>query len=56
MSPLFDSGLRSNERAIVSGAQTERRGLAGPAEILLGQEALPADCFKSRTEFLCSTT
>src|SRR5438105_3005909 len=28
----FRRGLRDNERAIVPGAQTERRGLAGPGE------------------------
>jgi hypothetical protein len=32
----FQVGLRHNEKAIVPGAQTERRGGAGPARGLLG--------------------
>src|SRR5260370_23507841 len=56
MSLLFVNGLRDNERAIVPGAQTERTAMAGPAETLLGQKALPADCVKSRTGFLSSIT
>jgi hypothetical protein len=33
------SGLRFNGKAIVPGAQTERRGGAGPVRLLLGGEA-----------------
>src|SRR6516165_130292 len=36
-------GLRYNEKAIAPGAQTERRGLAGPVRTLLGGEDSPAD-------------
>jgi hypothetical protein len=31
----FEVGLRYNERASAAGAQTERRGEAGPVSILL---------------------
>jgi hypothetical protein len=33
---LSGTGLRYNEKAIAAGAQTERRGLAGPVRNLLG--------------------
>jgi hypothetical protein len=33
---LLRSGLRYNENATVAGAQTERRGEAGPVRDLLG--------------------
>jgi hypothetical protein len=33
---LSGTGLRYNEKAIATGAQTERRGLAGPVRDLLG--------------------
>jgi hypothetical protein len=39
------AGLRQNENAIASGAQTERRGGAGPVRNLLGGETLPAAFF-----------
>jgi hypothetical protein len=38
---LFGGGLRYNERAIAPGAQTERRGDAGPVRLLLGGEDSP---------------
>jgi len=37
-----EPGLRYNEKAIYPGAQTERRGLAGPVRDLLGGETSPA--------------
>jgi hypothetical protein len=37
-----EAGLRYNENAIASGAQTERRGEAGPGRGLLGGETSPA--------------
>jgi len=39
---LSETGLRYNEKAIASGTQTERRGLAGPGRDLLGGETSPA--------------
>jgi hypothetical protein len=39
---LSDGGLQYNENAIGPGAQTERRGLAGPVRDLLGGETSPA--------------
>jgi hypothetical protein len=39
---LSRTGLRYNENAIAVGAQTERRGLAGPVRDLLGGETAPA--------------
>jgi hypothetical protein len=39
---LSGTGLRYNENAIAAGAQTERRGLAGPVGDLLGGENPPA--------------
>jgi hypothetical protein len=37
-----EAGLRYNDNAIAAGAQTERRGLAGPVRDLLGGETSPA--------------
>src|SRR5262245_30251796 len=43
MSRLLDRiGLRYNEKAIVAGAQTERRGEAGPVRVLLRGWDAPA--------------
>ena len=39
---LSGAGLRYIEKAIRPGAQTERRGLAGPVRDLLGGETSPA--------------
>jgi hypothetical protein len=39
---LWGIGLRYNKKAIAAGAQTERRGLAGPVRALLGGWASPA--------------
>jgi hypothetical protein len=39
--------LQYNARAITSGAQTERRGDAGPVRDLLGGKAAPAVSFRS---------
>jgi hypothetical protein len=39
---LSGAGLRYNEKAIAIGAQTERRGEAGPGRDLLGSETSPA--------------
>jgi hypothetical protein len=39
---LSRTGLRLNESAIHPGAQTERRGVAGPGRDLLGGETSPA--------------
>jgi hypothetical protein len=39
---LCRGGLRNNEKAINPGAQTERRGEAGPVTSLLGGRASPA--------------
>jgi hypothetical protein len=39
------TGLRYNEKTIVPGAQTERRGGAGPVGDLLGGEA-PSAAFR----------
>jgi hypothetical protein len=39
------SGLRYDGKAVVPGAQTERRGDAGPVRLLLGGEThRPLDC------------
>ena len=45
---LSRAGLRYNEKAIGLGAQTERRGVAGPVRDLLGGETSPAVCFRLR--------
>src|SRR5262249_54756748 len=37
---LSETGLRYNENAIAIGAQTERRGLAGPVSVLLSRLGL----------------
>jgi hypothetical protein len=42
---LEGSGLRYKEHAIDPGAQTERRGEAGPVRDLLGGETSPAAWF-----------
>jgi hypothetical protein len=42
---LFQAGLRYNEKAIDPGAQTERRGEAGPVRLLLSGEDSPAFLF-----------
>jgi hypothetical protein len=42
---LSEAGLRSNDSAIRRGAQTERRGGAGPGKDLLGDETSPAAFF-----------
>jgi hypothetical protein len=42
---LSEAGLRYNDDAIVAGAQTERRGGAGPVRDLLGGETSPAGLF-----------
>jgi len=39
------SGLRDHRKIIIPGAQTERRGDAGPVRNLLGGKAAPADSF-----------
>jgi hypothetical protein len=39
------AGPRYNKKAIDPGAQTERRGLAGPVRDLLGGETSPAAVF-----------
>jgi hypothetical protein len=41
------NGLLYNDRAITSGAQTERRGDAGPVRVLLGGGHAPAALFQS---------
>jgi hypothetical protein len=38
-----DVGLRYKRKAIATGAQTERRGLAGLVRALPGRETSPAD-------------
>ena len=43
MSLHWRAGLRYNEKATDPGAQTERRGEAGPVSALLGSEGSPAD-------------
>ena len=43
---LFQVGLRYNEKAIVAGAQTERRGEAGPVRVLLRGWDAPAVSFR----------
>jgi hypothetical protein len=40
--PQKERGPQYNEQAIAVGAQTERRGLAGPVRDLLGGETSPA--------------
>jgi hypothetical protein len=40
-------GLRYNAKAIGSGAQTERRGEAGPVRVLLGGGHVPATLLAS---------
>jgi hypothetical protein len=35
-SPVWNADLHYNEKAIAAGAQTERRGGAGPVRALLG--------------------
>jgi len=40
----FKVGLRYNERANAAGAQTKRRGEAGPVSVLLRGWDSPADC------------
>jgi hypothetical protein len=37
------SGLPNDEEAVVPGAQTERRGDAGPVRTLIGGRTAPAD-------------
>jgi hypothetical protein len=39
---LQEGGLQYSEKTNVLGAQTERRGLAGPVRDLLGGETSPA--------------
>ena len=46
--PDLRLGLRYNEKGIVPGAQTERRGEAGPGRDLLGGETSPAALFFAR--------
>jgi hypothetical protein len=46
---LSGTGLRYNEKAIAVGAQTERRGLAGPVRDLLGGETSPAAFFAAKS-------
>jgi hypothetical protein len=41
---LSGVGLRYNEKTIVHGAQTERRGEVGPVRTLLGGVNSPAAC------------
>jgi hypothetical protein len=41
-SPVAKTGLRYNDKAITFGAQTERRGDAGPVRVLLGGGYAPA--------------
>ena len=43
---LSRDGLRYNEQTIAAGAQTERRGGAGPVRDLLGGETSPAALFQ----------
>jgi hypothetical protein len=43
--PQKESGPQFHEKAIAVGAQTERRGLAGPVRDLLGGETSPAALF-----------
>src|SRR5262249_48348436 len=45
----FGTGLRYNEIAIATGAQTERRGLAGPVRVPLGGEPSPPACLNPIT-------
>jgi hypothetical protein len=39
---LVEDGLRSGEKAKAAGAQTERRGKAGPGRNSLGGKTFPA--------------
>ena len=43
---LIGGGLRYNDKATAIGAQTERRGLAGPVRALLGGVCSPAAFFQ----------
>jgi hypothetical protein len=45
-------GPRYNKKAIAAGAQTERRGGAGPVSALLGGENSPADFLFSTRRFV----
>jgi hypothetical protein len=47
-SPREEGDLRWNDKAIAAGAQTERRGGAGPVRALLGGGASPAVLFNPR--------
>jgi hypothetical protein len=49
---LSRTGLRQNENAVAVGAQTERRGLAGPVRDLLGGETSPAAYLTERVTSL----
>src|SRR5262245_48116720 len=53
---LLQPGLRYNENAIAVGAQTERRGLAGPVRDLLGGETSPAALFYNPVGALLART
>jgi hypothetical protein len=44
---LLEGGLRYHDKGIASGAQTERRGEAGPVRVLLGGGHAPAALFQS---------
>jgi len=50
---LLQAGLRYNEETSIPGAQTERRGEAGPVRDLLGGVSSPAAFFTARSFLLC---
>jgi hypothetical protein len=51
MNLLSRDGLRQDESAICPGAQTERRGAAGPVRDLLDRETSPAASFSHGDRF-----
>ena len=52
MRASFVGGLRYKEQATVPGAQTERRGEAGPVRVLLRGWDAPAACIQESVTFI----